>query len=223
MATKRISTTKRITRPFRNLAKEDAVSVNNVNKLNKILWIVAILAVVGAAGYFLKSYAFAAIVNGKPISRIEVVKELEKQGGKRVLDNLITQQLILDEANKQSITVTSKEVDDEVKNIENNLKSQGQDMNQLLTSQNMTLSDLKQQVEIQKKIEKMVGKNIKVTDEEVNKYMTENKSTLPQSTDEAKLKADVKSQLTQQKMGEEFQTLLESLKTKAKIQYFVTY
>ena len=39
-----------------------------------------------------------ALVNGEPISRIEVIKALEKQGGKATLDSLVTKKLIAQEA-----------------------------------------------------------------------------------------------------------------------------
>ena len=68
--------------------------------------------------YFFKGLFIAAIVNGEPITRLSVVKELEKQSGKATLDNLITKKLILQEAKKRNVQVTKADLDSEIKKIE---------------------------------------------------------------------------------------------------------
>src|SRR5688572_16109970 len=47
--------------------------------------------------YFLRGVFVAATVNGKPISRLALVKELEKQNGKETLNSLVTKELIFQE------------------------------------------------------------------------------------------------------------------------------
>ena len=44
--------------------------------------------------FLLKSVFIAAIVNGQPVWRIPLIRNLEKQGGKQVLNSLITNILI---------------------------------------------------------------------------------------------------------------------------------
>ena len=53
--------------------------------------------------FFAKNIFLAALVNGTPIARLTVIKELEKQNGKRTLDSLITQQLIFQAAKKKNL------------------------------------------------------------------------------------------------------------------------
>src|SRR3972149_1263490 len=72
--------------------------------------------------YYFKGLFVAALVNGQPITRLDVIQELEKRGGQQTLSSLITQALILQEARKQGVDVTKTEVDDEVKKVEDNLK-----------------------------------------------------------------------------------------------------
>ena len=54
----------------------------------KIILIAALIAAI-SLGYLGKGLFVAALVNGMPISRLTVVKELEKQGGSQTLDNLV--------------------------------------------------------------------------------------------------------------------------------------
>lgn len=172
--------------------------------------------------YLGRNLIVAAMVNGQPISRLAVVRELEAQGGKQALDSLITKQLIIQEARNKNITISQKEVDDELKKIADNLKQQGQELDQVLTLQGMTKDQLVEQIKLQKMLEKMVGK-ITVTDKEVTDYIESNRESLPTDQDEASIAANVKTTLTQQKLNEKAQSTLENLRKNAKINYFVQY
>ena len=88
--------------------------------------IVAVIIILAALAYYYKSLFIAVTVNGSPITRLAVIEELEKVSGKQVLDSLITKKLINGEAIKKGVSVTSEEVDAEIKNIENQIKAQGQ-------------------------------------------------------------------------------------------------
>ena len=96
----------------------------------------------------------AAMVNNHPISRLAVISELEKQGGKQTLESLITKSLIVQEADKRHIEISQKDIDGEIKKIQNNLASQGQTLEQVLQLQNMTKDQLVEQIKLQKIIEK---------------------------------------------------------------------
>ncbi len=172
--------------------------------------------------YLGRNLIVAAMVNGQPISRLSVVRELESQGGKQALDSLITKQLILQEARKKNVAVSSSDVDAEMKKISDNLAQQGQKLDQVLSLQGMTRDQLVEQIKLQKMLEKMVGK-IEVTEKEVDDYITNNQESLPTDQDEASIAANVKTSLTQQKLNEKAQSMLEALRKNANINYFVQY
>ena len=190
-------------------------------KRSYAITVLGILAIV-ALLYLGRNLIVAAIVNGQPISRIAVIRELEKQGGKQALDSLVTKQLILQESRKKSISVSQKEIDDEMKKIEKNLEAQGQKLDQVLALQGMTKDTLVEQIKLQKMLEKMVGK-IEVTEKEIDEYIEENIDSLPQDQEEATLRSNVKNSLTQQKLNTKAQEILENLRKNAKINYFVQY
>ena len=64
-------------------------------KVAKVIFIVLCVGVVLGALYLGKAYFVAAVVDGKPITRIAVLGSLEKQDGKAVLDSLVEKELIL--------------------------------------------------------------------------------------------------------------------------------
>ncbi len=60
----------------------------------KALILVFVLILTLGLFYFSKKFFAAATVNGKSISRLAVLKKLEKQGGKKILEMMITQVFI---------------------------------------------------------------------------------------------------------------------------------
>ena len=170
--------------------------------------------------YFSKGLFVAATVNGQPIWRLTLVKELEKQAGKKVLDSLITRTLILQEASKQKIAISEEEINQAVKQVEDELTKQGQSLDQLLLAQGITRDELNEQIKLQKIVEKIAGKDIKITDEEVKDYFEENKSSFPKDKKFEEVEEDIKEQLEQEKLSEKIQTWIQSLRNAAKINYF---
>jgi foldase protein PrsA len=189
-------------------------------RIKILLPLLVVIALAGGLFYF-KNQFIVATVNGKPIWRKTLVGELEKQAGKKTLDSLITKTLILQEAQKKNVTVSDQEVNEEIKKLEDNFTSRGQDLNQLLAAQNMTRKDLFSQIKIQKLVEKIVGKDVAVSDEEINDYIEKNKNLIPQGMAEDEVKTNVKQQLEQQKRNEKIQKWIKSLRDNAKINYFL--
>jgi len=77
-----------------------------------------------------------------------------------------------------------------------------------------------EEVRFQKIVEKIVGKDINVTDQEVSNYLKQNENLLPKDSNTEELKSTVKRRLEQQKMNEKIQSWIESLQDSAKIIYF---
>ena len=57
-----------------------------------------VIILIAAILFYFKGLFVVALVNGVPITRIAVINELEKQGGKQTLSSLVNQTLILQEA-----------------------------------------------------------------------------------------------------------------------------
>lgn len=184
----------------------------------KIIGLILVLLILTSL-WFAKNLIVVAMVNGRPIWRLTLIKELENQGGKKTLDMLITKQLLIQEADKQKIKVTKEEIDQEIKTIETTLTQRGQNLDQLLQAQNMTRVSLADQIGLQKLAEKMAG-NIEVSEQEINDYYEQNKEFSFKDTSLEQVKNNIKQQLLSQKVNEKIQTLIQSLQEKAKIKFF---
>jgi hypothetical protein len=203
--------------------KEFVFNKDILKKLDtkKALCIVLVLLLVTLAYYF-KSAFVVASVNGSFISKASLVKELEKQDGKKVLENIVMEKLVKDELTKNKITVSVEEVESEIKKIEEQVKSQGATLEQALAQQDLTREKLVEQITKQKKIEKLLMDKISVTDEEVQTVIKDNKIEIPKGKETETLEK-IKEQIKGQKLQEEAQKWIADLQASAKIKYFTNY
>ena len=73
----------------------------------------------------------------------------------------------------------------------------------------------------QEKLRKLFADKIGVTDEEITKYMKDNKVTVPKGTDPNTMKTQILQNLSGQKLNSQIQQLISTMKNEAKINYFI--
>ena len=208
--------------------KEKAVKKNVtasliIKKPKKIFVFGLVVLLVLGLIYFSAKFFLVASVNGELIGRMSVVKELEKQSGKKTLDVIILKTLISQEAKKRKVIISQKDIDAEIQKIEANITAQGSTLDQLLQQQGMKKSDLTKEVKIQLLVSKMAGENVTVTDKEIDDFIDSQKNQPSANPDQQISRDEVKLQLKQQKLQQKIQTFVAGLKDKAKINYFIEY
>lgn len=176
-------------------------------------------------GYLARTQLYVANVNGENISRLKLISLLEKQGGQQVLDGLITETLIRQEAENQNIIITQEEIDAELSSLEAQFANQKTSFDDLLNMQGITRDELKDQLKLQLLAEKMVSDKIEVTDEEINTYIEDNKDTFPEDTEteSEEFINQIRESLKSQKTNQAINDLITSLKAKAEITYNIEY
>ena len=192
----------------------------NARKLFLPCLIIAILLFAALVLNF-KDLFVVALVNNRPISRVTLDRELEKQAGSSILENMIIKTLINQNAKKKGISITLAEVSQQIAEIEKQFAGQDQNLDTLLATRGQTRKDLTEQIEIQLMVEKILADEAEVTDEEIAKYFEENKSSFPKGTVLEDKKEEIKEMLYQQKMSDAFQTWTDKMKEEAKIIYFL--
>ena len=221
-----VKTVKKITKTIRtDPPAENQQSFFQKYATKKNILIVVIISGVVFSLYAFKGLFIAATVNGQVISRLSVIKELENQGGKRILENMVTQALIQQEAKKKNIVIKKEDIDKEISSTEAQLATQGQNLEQWLAFQGMTQETFREQVRLQKIVEELLGKDIAVSDAEVTDFTEKNQEMLTErvGSDSAKVASTVKEQLKRQKLNEKVQPWLAELQKNAKVSYFVSY
>ena len=71
--------------------------------------------------YLKKNLFLSASVNGKLITRLSLIKELERQSSDEILEILVNESIIFQEAKKAKIKIADPQVDQEIAKIEENL------------------------------------------------------------------------------------------------------
>ncbi|MBI2056566.1 MAG: SurA N-terminal domain-containing protein [Candidatus Sungbacteria bacterium] len=188
----------------------------------KNIVILVVVVVLGGLIYMYKGIAVAALVDWRPISRVAVIKQLEKNSGKQALDALIVEKLVQSELKKAGTLVTDEEVSAEIKKIEETIAAQGGTLDQLLEMEGVTKDELKKQLRTQIQVKKFFADKTAVADEEVSKYIKDNKITVPKEGGE-EFKKQIKEQLEGQKLNQAAGEWVETLRSKASIRYFVNY
>lgn len=193
--------------------KETTVSVverlrevkNRIPK--KLFWGALIALGLILLGWLASKYLIVAWVDGQPVTRIELLGELEKRYGKDTREQLVIQKLIANEAKNRGTSVSDDEINTEVKRIE---QEQGgvEKLQEVLQMQGISQTEFKELVRLQLLRQKMFGTNINVSDEEVNQYIEQNKAKLPEEIDDA-LKARIKEEIKQQKIAQGYNTWLQ--------------
>lgn len=174
-----------------------------------------LLAVLAIFWYKTNTWPIAAIANGRVITRYTLNKNLYQQGGKTVLDSLVTEQLVKQELDNKKITVSKDEVNKRYEEIKKTLPA-GSDVKALLAAQGMTEADLLKQIELQLRIQKAISGNSTISEDEINKYIEDNKSYLTGTTS-AELRASAIEGLKSQKLQSEYTTWMNNLKKNAKV------
>ncbi|GAB6926069.1 hypothetical protein JCM10914A_00520 [Paenibacillus sp. JCM 10914] len=116
-----------------------------------------------------------AKVNDAKITKDMLYEELVTVGGKQTLDGMISQELIRQEVNKKSITVTEEEIDQEIEALKGSFPSEDQ-FNMALQQSGMTLEELRTESKKQIEQKKLMADKIEVTDEEISAFYDQYKN-----------------------------------------------
>jgi parvulin-like peptidyl-prolyl isomerase len=186
-----------------------------------IVKVAIIVIVIGLVAIFVsnKGLLVAAVVNGKPIYRWQLNSVMTSRYGQQTLDSMVSQRLVDEEAKKAGITVTQAEIakkeSDLVVSLGGNVS-----LDDVLAYQGMTKPDFEDQIRLQLTVEKLLGKDITITDAQITDYIATNSSTLT-ATDEAGLKEEAKQAIFSQELNSKLQTWFADVKAKASILRFL--
>lgn len=198
-------------------------------KVRRLYIVIAliVIALIGLAVYYRRLFV-VAVVNGQPITRLAYINETDSvylqdqrvTAGKQAMNQLVTKTLLEQEAKRRHISVSDKEVQDEVANTRKMLQKQDQKLEDALALQGDSLPAYEDRIRTQKLIQKLIG-NVTVSDKEIDDYINQNKSSLPTDLSESDLRSQVKQTLVSQKSNEKLQSLIQSLQQKAKVTYYI--
>lgn len=201
--------------PWRWFGSDNPARTNaNLRRLIIVVVVVGLALLV----YYKRSWFVAATVNGSPISNFELLSRLNSQFRTQMLNQMVNEKIIFDEAKRNNVQVSDSEIDQKISEYEKNVGGKDS-FDALLEQQGQTRDSLREQIKIQLTIEKLYGKEATVSADEVNKFIADNKSQLTAS-DSAGQQKEATDDLKQQKLSDIFRQKFQSLRDSAKIQIY---
>lgn len=198
--------------------QKDLPQYVKVARSSKVTYIAIAIIILALLVTFKKSWFIAATVNGTPVSNIELQQALNSGFRQQMLDQIINEKIILGEAQKNKVNVTSAEINARLAELEKNVGG-AQTLDSLLAQQNQTRTSFMDQLKIQLFIEKLYDKEATVSADEVVKFVEDNIGQL-QATESAAQTQEATQLLKQQKVTQIFQQKFQTLKSAANIQIF---
>ena len=189
----------------------------------KTLIIVLLVLAVLSGLYFLKGFFVVALVNNRPISRWALDRDLEKAAGSQILNTKIAEMLVLQEGRNQKISISDEEINQEAKKLDDQFKAQGQSLDAVLALQKQSKKEFLRQIKIQLLVEKILGKEIEVTEEEIADYFEANQGLLAEGATLASEKENLRQTIFNDKLTAKIQPWLTELQNKANILYFIKF
>lgn len=199
---------------FLNTYSEKLLNFKKSRNFYIILLVLGILIL----AIYKKSYFIAAMVNGMPITNLELQSQLNKQFRTQTLNQLVNEKIIIDEARKGAAIPTAAEIDSKIMEVEKNVGGK-EVLDSLLAQQGQTKDSLRNQIRIQLAISKLYEKEATVSAEEVSQFLEQNKQALV-ATDSAGQEKEAYEAIRNQKLSQVFSQKFQDLKTRAKIQIF---
>lgn len=185
----------------------------NNKTVSLVLLVLLVATVIGAVVVNQRSEVVAT-VNGEKITKHELYEAFIAKGGSTVLDQLITERIIAQEAAKQKIKVTDAEVQEEVDQlIEESYYGMKDLYEQALAQYGITEDILKENIRTELQLAAIVRSKIEVTEAEVEEYFTENQAdfNIPEKIDVRHILVETEEEaqeiLTSLNAGEDFAEL----------------
>lgn len=200
-----------------NLLNDWSGKIINLKK-SKTFYLIAIALGLLLLVFYNKSLFVAAMVNGTPITNLELQSKLNQQFRTQILNQLVNEKIILSEANKNMAIPSEAEIDKKISDLETSVG--GKDtLDSLLSQQGQTRISLKDQIRVQLAITKLYEKEATVSAIEVSKFIETNKDQL-KATDSAAQQKEAYDAIKSQKLSQIFSQKFQDLRQKAKIQLF---
>ena len=129
----------------------------------------------GAGTKINKDLEIVAKVGNKEITKDELYEFLVVQNGQQALEALIIEKMVDLEIEKKKIAISDEETDEELEKMKEGIGGE-EKFNQALQQSGLSVDELRENIVMNLKINKLIDPYISITDQEVKDYFEENKN-----------------------------------------------
>lgn len=202
--------------PSMNIAPDPVVRSRRLSWRFVIAGLVFLSVVLLAAN---KGWVVVAVVDGKPIYSWRLTTLLRSRYGAQTLEGMIGEALIEKEARKSGVIVSDSDLQTKQKEI---VSSFGETMSlsDFLKFQGLSESEFNQQLKVQLTVERLLTKNLTITEADIDRYIATNRALLV-STEAASLREEAKRAIISNTVSEQIQSWFMNLRKDAKVVKFL--
>ncbi|MFO8191526.1 MAG: peptidylprolyl isomerase [Bacillota bacterium] len=122
-----------------------------------------------------------AVVNGEEITRDELFETMYSLSGTEALDELVTRELIEQEAVAKGIVVNNEDIDAEIKTIvDENFNGSEEELQSVLEYYGITMDSLRNDARLNLLIEKLAEQRIDISEEKARQFFEDNSDLFDQ-------------------------------------------
>lgn len=187
----------------------------------KLLLVIAIGVVVFLLVQKNKSLFIVGTVNKSPITRWELNTKMAEKYATQTFEEIVSERLLTENLKKNNISVTDKEVQDELAKIKAQYGGEEQ-FKTAIAQFGMTEAKALASIEQSIGLKKLIGSlnKIEITDDAIAKYFTDNASSYTDKKLED-VKAEIKDTLLQQEIYTKSQEWYTQIRKDAKVSSFL--
>jgi len=115
-----------------------------------------------------------AVINGGRIAEKEFVSKLKDVAGQQILQQMIDRQIIQDAFAKAGLQLSEEDMASRIQEMQSRAPSP-EAFQEYLTSRGITLEALREDLELQMKVEMLATKDVQITDEQLKKFYEQHK------------------------------------------------
>ncbi len=211
------------TRSSSTVKNKTMVANNRKSSLSvkKVLIIISLVILAIVILYTLTRLTLLGWIDGRPVSRLEYYRNLERNYGEIVRQTIVLDLKLKQEAKTRQIELPVKEAEDKIKQYEVNYGGKDK-FDEYLVSLGETRESYADRVLKSMIIDAIFGKNLTVGDKEIMEYIDQNKDRLgsqefinffnSESSESARYKEGIVEQVKKRKIEEAYQEWLKQEK-----------
>ena len=173
-------------------------------------WVVVAVGLLVGWWWWSNSWPVIAVVNGKMVTRGEVMRTLYAQSGEAILDSIVTQKLVEDELNRMGVVADPAKVEERIGQMKADLP-QGSTWEAELATRGITEKQIRELLSLQIRLGAAVEKDATVSAEEIATYVKENEKFMTGKTPDER-KTEAEGILKQSKQGTAIEALISRVR-----------
>lgn len=166
-----------------------------------------------------KSDPVLAKAGDTEITQYELYSEMKNLYGKQMMNELVAQSLIMQEAKQQNVTVSQEEIDKELSAMQQQIGSEEAFL-EYLSSMGMDMEKLTEKMQVLMTRDKLLDQAFPITDEQVQAYYDQNKAQMGSPAPQfEQVKDQIKMILTDSSRAENYDRWWTELQERHQVQY----